>query len=140
MSIYRYNGYDLSWFSSDCVAEWVATDALPTSVACAEAVAVGPEKSTSVMAIMYAVIGSIVAFVLVMIPVCFLSGCCCWGKSKCARCICCCGYDEGNICCVALEDEDENDDISFEAAPAGKALTFKPASVEETEFNGFNDA
>lgn len=144
---YGYNGYDLAWFSADCVAEWIATDEMPTSDACAGAVAVGPETSTSVMAIVYAIVGCIIALVVLLLPVCFLGGCCCWGRSKCARCCCCCKYDDGNICCVPIDDEDDNDDVSFvgEArkpsvgAIAGAGTGGAGASkVAETEFTGFD--
>lgn len=42
---YGWNGYDLAWFSSNCIAEWVENDVV-TSDRCDEATYVGKFKYT----------------------------------------------------------------------------------------------
>ena len=82
---YGYNGYDLAWFSSQCIAEWVADDAL-TSDRCQEAVYMGKEK-TKVLPKFFVVL---LIIVIVVVWLIFMLAYPCCLACNCTSCLSCC--------------------------------------------------
>jgi len=88
---YGYNGYDLAWLSSRCIAEWMVYDEFRTAV-CAEATAIGPEKTTWIGWYFILLVMALCIFVALCACVCCYPVCYCCTKRYpetcgCAKCL-----------------------------------------------------